>query len=392
MPLRLLLLRLLLSSAVVSSSPAADVFARADTCAAKGLDSCSKDLPDNFCCPKDSSCVSLAAETTVLCCPTNKSCDTIKPITCNIQAQDPSTDLKAPIKTTVFDVDLPKCGSTGYCCPFGYSCSDDGAWCSRNEDQSRPPKNEQPSAISSATVESSATSTASTTPSRVSDPSPAPGPDKGPLIGGIVGGVAGLVLLVVIIVLCLRRRRAASDHDSIRESSSGAGSGPYGHVISAPVLHPGSYRSDFLRGNPASPESSTAPAATLYSPTHTNLRPTPRLSIPNPFNSPNPAPYSPLESRVSVTSVEELTARTGHVVGSRLAPIRAMKPTESRSSHRLSTQNSFEDINVFADPDTVRPTGSGRRITTMSDMMEEVGLGDVHRGRRPYVPGTTPRI
>ncbi|KAM4054930.1 hypothetical protein HRG_005748 [Hirsutella rhossiliensis] len=412
-PLRLLLLRLLLSSAVVSSSPAATpaaprLFARADTCAAKGLDSCSNDLPDNFCCPKGSSCISLAAGTTALCCPNDKSCDTIEPITCYIQAQDPATDLKAPVKTTVFDVALQKCGASGYCCPFGYSCSDGGARCSKNKDQSKSPKSEQPSASSTTAAEPSATSTtadspssaaaASTTPSEVSDPSPVPGPNKGPLIGGIIGGVAGFIFLLIVIILCVRRsRRAASDQDSIQDGSTGGGSGPYGHVISAPVLHPGSYRSDFLRGNPASPEPPATPVVAPYSPTNTHLRPAPRISIPNPFDSPNPSPYSPVGSRASVTSVEELTARTGHVVGSRLAPIRDMKPTEARYSRRMSTHDvgrkpSFEDINVFADPETVRPSNNDHRITTMSDMMEEVGLGDVHRGRRPYVPGTTPRI
>lgn len=408
-PLRLLLLRLLLSAPAVSSSPAvSSLFARADMCAAEGLMSCSKDFPDNFCCPKNNSCISLAGGTTVLCCPNGSSCVKIHPITCNIRAQDPNfppDNLKAPIKTTALDAALPKCAVGGYCCPFGYSCSDHGTECSRNKDQSQPPKpKQQPSASPATSAEPSATSTtsdspssaaaASATPNDVSDPGPAPGPGKGALIGGIAGGVVGLIMLVAVVILCLRRRRrTASDQDSMQEQSTAGAGGPYGHVISAPVMHPGSYRSDFLRGNPASPE----PPAASYSPSNTHLRPGPRISIPNPFDSPNPSPYSPPRSPASVTSVEEMAARTGHVIGSRLAPIRAMKPTEARYSRRMSTDGrarepAYEDINVFADPDTVRSSRSDRPITTMSEMMDEVGLGDVHRGRRPYVPGTTPRI
>lgn len=221
---------------------------------------------------------------------------------------------------------------------------------------------------------------ASASPSDASGPAPSAGPAKGPLIGGIVAGVAGLVALVGLVALCLARwRAAASAHGSPRDRAGG----PYGQVISAPILHPGSYRSDFLRGNPVAAASPPAEA-----------RSAPRISIPNPFDSPDPSPYSPLESRASVMSADELTARTGHVAASRLAPIRAMRPSDVRRSRRMSTHDArSEHINIFADPATVspRPPAPGR-LTTMSDMMDAAGLGDVHRGRRPYVPGSTPRI
>jgi hypothetical protein len=66
-------------------------------------------------------------------------------------------------------------------------------------------------------------------------------------------------------------------------------------------------------------------------------------------------------------------------------------------SPRLRREPSGENIDVFADPDTVRSTTHGNvdkrstRGTTFTDMMNQADLGDVHSGR-PYVPGTTPRI
>ncbi|PNY24725.1 Uncharacterized protein TCAP_05330 [Tolypocladium capitatum] len=402
-PLRLHHLLTAVAASTVSATPASNFFARADTCAANGLQTCSKDLPAQFCCPQGSSCISLAGATTVLCCPSDRTCSKIQPITCNLREQDPATNPNAPIQTTVFDVALQKCGG-GFCCPFGYSCSDGGTECTMNQDQSKAPKDERPSSspiittarpTAASTRVGSATSAASTTPSHDGS-GPGSGPERASIIGGAVGGCLVLLLIIAILILCIRRRRRAAMSEKSRyaRSNNTSGSGPYGNVISAPVLHPGSYRSDFLRGrpparrsfdpDPQSPPPNAQPAS----------RP-PRISIPNPFDSPNPSGYSPPVSRASITSHDERTARTGHVVGARLAPIRAMKASEVRHSRRPSTQNarrqpSSESINIFADPSTVH-NDKDNRTTTLSDMMEQAGLGDVHRGR-PYVPGTTPRI
>ena len=405
--------RLFLLSAVAartaSATPASRLFSRADTCAAKGLQSCSKDLPDQLCCPNGSVCIPLAGATTVLCCPSNRTCDKIQAITCNIRAQDLANNQNAPIQTTVFDVALPKCGSD-LCCPFGFSCTDDGKECTMDQDQSKAPKAEQPTSSPSRTTQrptstpittsigvQSTTSAASATPSQEDSNA---GPERTSIIGGAVGG--GLVLLLlVIVILCIRRRRrnAVSEKSSYARSNNN-GPGPYGNVISAPVLQPGSYRSDFLRGSPSTGRSFNPdpqpPPPRPQTPTHP-----PRISIPNPFDSPDPSGYSPPGSHASYTSHDERTARAGRVVGARLAPIRAMKASEMRYSRRPSTQNvpsesvprpeaSSESINVFADPSTVHNT-RGNRTTTLSDMMEQAGLGDVHHGR-PYVPGTTPRL
>ncbi|PHH73993.1 hypothetical protein CDD80_3435 [Ophiocordyceps camponoti-rufipedis] len=123
------------------------------------------------------------------------------------------------------------------------------------------------------------------------------------------------------------------------------------------------------------------------------MRLSPRLTrwgIPNPFTSPT-TPHPPDDpARSSITSLEELTARTGHVAGSRLAPpIRTMRPSSFRRSRHLFQRES-ENIDVFADPLDL-PRRDAYRDTSLTDMMEQAGLGDLRRGK-PYVPGTTPRI
>ncbi|KAJ6446208.1 UPF0041 domain-containing protein [Purpureocillium lavendulum] len=117
-----------------------------------------------------------------------------------------------------------------------------------------------------------------------------------------------------------------------------------------------------------------------------------RASIPNPFDSPSPSAHSPARSPMSATSNDERNAKTGHVGGARLAPIRAMRASVTRVSRRpdsITREPSSESINVFADPTTM--STHDPRATTFSDMMGQAGLERVHKGK-PYVPGTTPRI
>ncbi|KJZ73683.1 hypothetical protein HIM_07016 [Hirsutella minnesotensis 3608] len=396
LPWRLLLLAATVSG--VSAGLAANLFARDDTCKGSNAQSCPKEVAGRFCCDAGSACYSLAAGTTVICCPENGPCDIVGPISCNVRLQDASIYPGAAVKTSVFDVSLPKCGKD--CCPFGYQCSKNGKKCVRDDDQSRPPVDLKPTSSTSSIATPSTTSTpadsassttsSSPSPSASSDPTPSSQVNWGPVIGGIIGGCAGLFLVIALAIFIIRRRKAADQTNFVPMRRSAASSGPYGHVISAPMLHPGSYRSDFLRGNPGS--SSPTPGST--SPSNPQpAPPPPRISIPNPFDSPDPSPRSLYGARASVTSVDELSPKTGKVAGSRLAPIRNMRSSIARHSRLLTphispNRQSRERINVFADPDTV---SDNPRATTMSGMMEQAGLGDVHRGN-PYVPGTTPKI
>ncbi|PWI74352.1 hypothetical protein PCL_07666 [Purpureocillium lilacinum] len=411
--MRHLLLAMVAPAAVsaVSARSLSRIFGRDNFCATNGLQQCSGDLPSQFCCPKGSSCISLAGQTTVLCCPSDSKCERIQPITCNVREQDPLKNPQAPIKTTIFDTPLGKCG-TDLCCPFGYTCAKDGKECTKDSDQTKQPKASQPSSTApTATISSTPTTistagpqatkttgdpaspAATTTSPSQQEPSSDSGPEKTSIIGGAVGGcLVSLLIITVIFLYFRRRRRAGNSEKSGFSRTNSSGSGPYGAVISAPVLHPGTYRSDFLRGSPprAFPSEPQTPPPP-HNPPRSGANP-PRISIPNPFDSPNPSGHSPARSPMSATSHDDRNAKHGHV-GARLAPIRAMRASVARHSRRPDSISrddpSSESINVFADPTTV--SSSDPRTTTFSDMMSQAGLDKVHKGK-PYVAGATPRI
>ena len=433
-------LRLLLMLATTTSRPASasPVLAKSNTCAANNLLSCPSGLPSDFCCPKDYACQALAGNTTAVCCPSGQTCNFVQPITCNVQDQNPQKSLDGSVKTSVFDVKLPACGSET-CCPFGYSCQEDSL-CRRNEDQSKTPQQAAQSASSTTTTTTTTTAATSTSTSSSaaaktqsntststatststsSSASTAPASDSGSqgpvttsIIGGVVGGCLVLLLIAVIIFLYIRRsnrRNAASTEKTGHGHRRGAGSIP---TISDPIIHPNSYRTDFILKTASARTSSEDQPAPRRAPSGRakSGRLPPRISIPNPFTSPNPSTQSelsPASSRASAVSREEHPPREGQVNSTRLKPIRAMKAASSRVSRRFlsqqhppsltpgpSRESSGENIDVFADPETVNSAGGGgrerERLTTFTDMMAEADLDDPQKGR-PYVPGTTPRI
>ncbi|KAF4123452.1 hypothetical protein GMORB2_6153 [Geosmithia morbida] len=293
--LRTLTLTLTLTLALtpsVKGTPTPSIFARDSdrTCSAgQDLKQCGASFPDNICCREDETCVSLAAATTILCCPESASCGSLKPITCNVQAQNATRDPDVQLKTTVFDVDLPGCGDG--CCPFGFSCQDDddgGKQCTMDQDQTVSPEEKErgddsksssspppsstsssaPSTAGSATATATATddtSSPSTGPTETqassvtgtadpgqdsdsdsgsgsgSDPS---GPDTTAIIGGVVGACAALLLVSVSVFVCLRRRakrRAGREPDMV-----------HGRNISEPITKPDTYRSEFMLRRPGS--------------------------------------------------------------------------------------------------------------------------------------------
>lgn len=374
-----------------------------------------------MCCPKNTTCLPLAGKSTVICCPNGNSCGKIQPITCDIAEQDPVKNPNAPIKTTATGAKLPACGSN-LCCPFGFTCSGDKTACNMDTDQSNPPAGSTstpkstttttptPTTTSTATQKSLSSSSATTsaaatsTEANKSTDSSSSGPEKTSIIGGAVGGALALFLLAGVIFLCVRSRSKKSPSQRSPSRNGSSGSGPYGNMISGPILNPEtSYRTDFIRKTPSLRSSFRRSIASRFSRTP-QLPPQqhPRLSIPNPFDSPNSSGHSPRMSRSSLTSYDDRNARTGDI-GARLAPIRQMKASSSYS-RRISTQNihhepSSESINVFADPNTMKNPKIGDRGTTFSDLMEEASMGGVHRNggyvpgsQRLHVPGTTPNL
>lgn len=443
--LRLLLL-IALSSSTVSAMPASTLFARQKSCAADGFESCGSDFPDNFCCPEKTRCLSLAGGTTVICCPSGAKCATMVPITCSLSVQDPDENPKGPLKTTVFDVELEKCGS-GQCCPFGYSCADgdDGKECRRDDDQSEPPKADKPTATTSTGTEEP-TAGPSTEPSGTTSPTatgtegPAPsatndgsnveadsensGPDTTSIIGGVVGACAILLIIAVFIFVCVRKRAKGKPKESEKF---------HGLSISEPIPRPDIYRAEFMRRGTYGPEDlpdgqrpsylgdANGAGASIARPeshsrltrlTHRSNKP--RISIPNRFagGSPNSS-YAETMSRNSIVTHDDdddHPLRTGQVPSARLAPIRAMRASsrhvKAQSRHlkpemaALQTRrpprrtSTSENINVFADPLDVsddQPGGYARE-TRFTDLMDEADLGDMRRGK-PFVPtGKTPRL
>ncbi|CVK93044.1 hypothetical protein FPRO06_02780 [Fusarium proliferatum] len=413
-PLRVLFITALYAS-TSSALPANSIFARQDTCDADQT-SCNSDIA-NFCCPKGNSCRLLAGKTTAVCCPSGQTCNVIQPITCDIRGQDQREFPNAPVKTVVFNLDLEKCGQK--CCPFGYSCEDEQ--CVIDKDQTNVPEGAElpnetstpvPSAITTATgaIETISISAA---PSTSAEPTAAVGSgndssdkdgdsksdNSGPattsIVGGVVGGSIILLIIAVVIFLYVRRQNKRDAQGSEkgshiyghgRRSTSDAS---FGNIISEPISQPNSYRADFILKTPSTQRSSIVPARQLSS-AGTRLNAPPpriRISIPNPFDSPNPSPNaqpSPLDNEESL--------RHGNV---RLPPIRAMKGSSycSRrpSTPELQREPSSENINVFADPSTIVKPRPLTRATTFTDLMDEADLGAVRRGK-PYVPGTTPRI
>lgn len=105
---------------------AATIHRSRDLCPDSNHKTCGQGLPDNFCCPTDTVCLALAANTTAICCPKGQSCLKIQPFTCNIQAQNVTAHPDSPALTTALGADLPTCGRTiagsATCCPFGFQC------------------------------------------------------------------------------------------------------------------------------------------------------------------------------------------------------------------------------------------------------------------------------
>ncbi|PVH88234.1 hypothetical protein DL98DRAFT_580656 [Cadophora sp. DSE1049] len=385
-----LLAAIFLATSVTARSPNT-LFERDSTCPDSSQNQCAQPgLPDNFCCPATTTCIPLAGNTTVLCCPNGSSCDIIKPITCDISAQNVTLNNDNTLKTTVLTLPLPTCG--GQCCPFGYSCNDSNN-CAKNSDQQVAPG---PATSSTSSSSSSATPTPSTSrnpsPSSTTTSSPStntpvvitPSCDKFPVtavLAGFFPGLAAGILLSIagVCILGSRRRKAAR-----RRSGSSFGN------ISDP--QPSSdMRTDFLRKPPQTPSTMVA---------------------------------STPERRHTVQRVKSLFKKTPNSPGQspRLAPplpLNVQRPMAQNNrpvTPPLQREPSYEDINIFADGDTAsalreRERGNGRvngpglappRVpgmrdshqTTFSDMMERSGLAGLQKGQ-PYVykresPGYTP--
>lgn len=357
-PLRALLLCFLFTSA--HALPPRLLFQREDTCADQKLTSCPADLPDKFCCPAESTCVALAGGTTALCCPDGESCERISPITCDISFQDPEKYPSAGLKTTVLDRNLEKCGEK--CCPFGYTCNDDEV-CEMQEDQSEPPESASTSTSGSGAPSKTTGPTESTTSvsgegSTDGDNEDEDGAPTTAIVVGVLLGILGLVSAVVFALIwrSKRRKKAGSTHNS-KPNSSRQSPASSRHVrnISAPIMNednpPTRFEFNLKSGSVRTADST--PVSHVY--------------------------------RSEPTGPEGDARQNGTAVG----PIRGQaKSRFSDVSDQSSTSQCGRESAVSAMSEA-HP--GARRDTSLTGMMERIGMDAVHKGY-PYVREHPSRI
>ncbi|KAI6712152.1 hypothetical protein JHW43_005283 [Diplocarpon mali] len=341
---------------------------RQSTCPGTAQSRCSQSgLPENFCCPSNSSCIALAGNTTVLCCPGGATdCSTIRPITCDMSSQNATLYPDNALKTTALDVPLTPCA--GKCCPFGYGCDDRGD-CVMAADQRAVPgssaasSSSSPSPSTSAASASSSASASTATPIITAATQCSSYPAPGVVVGLFSGLVAGSALTLALICLLGAQRRQKSRQAGSSGSSLGNISDPQPSR---------DMRSDFLRRLP-----------------------------------PPPPPPGLLPSRrLTVQRVRSLFRRDHDDVPPPV-PLKVRRPPLTPP---LPREPSFEDISIFADGDTASslreqeragadPGGLGlppprvgvRRQgheTTFSDLMERSGLAGLQEGPRGRRDGT----
>ncbi|KAH6612668.1 hypothetical protein C7974DRAFT_406070 [Boeremia exigua] len=227
----------LLTSAITSTQASSLFLRQAPTCGGKqGLQQCGGSFPSDFCCPKDSTCMSLNSPDiqSVICCPAGADCAFIQPITCDVTQLNATLhpDNQMHLSDTT-GVELPTCGTK--CCPLGYSCK--SGMCSKDETT--------PSPTSSASSTPSPTGPASS--SQTSE-CPAPVAEKSSFDGksfaaGFVPGIVIGALGAVGLIWLINKR-----HNSQNKKKY---SGDFGHVarkISDPIYDPElAARVDFMR-------------------------------------------------------------------------------------------------------------------------------------------------
>ncbi len=405
-------LRALLLAAVLATSSSSATYIRynpvferaaADVCGGDpDLSRCAQPgLPDNFCCGKDTACLPLAGDTTVLCCPADSNCDNITPIVCDLGLQDAAKNPKAAIKTTVLGGKLETCG--GGCCPFGYSCDAVGS-CTKDKDQSKKPGDGDgdgdggagsspsptstpmpPTTTTTTTLPETSQSGSGSAPAKptktaskgqgqvaTSEPSTEDGGAHAPadnitgVVGGAVGGVVGLACVAALVMFVRYRRHQAARkrHDS---SSS------FGNIISAPQPLSGfpNQRQDFLAAKATTSSVATTPTQAqerfgFSSHQQQQQQQKYRLNGPSPYSPPF-APFAPFapSSQQQRQPAHDSSPRSHHP-SAEVGGLRNL--TYNRFSggdldppatpRRRQSSAGSESINIFADPSTVG-SGSG---------------------------------
>jgi hypothetical protein len=231
---------LFLIASAIATTQASHVFLRqAPTCGGKpSLQQCGTGFPSDFCCPKDTACMSLNSGTvqSVICCPTNSDCAIIQTITCDLSQLNATLHPENQMHLSSTEgVALPTCGDR--CCPLGYTCKS-GMCFKDSPSPSSSPTSARPTP--SATQPPSALQTSSCPAAPVETQSGFNGRSfAAGLFPGIVVGALGTIGLLWVI----KKRRESQAKERY--------SGDFGHVsrqISDPIYDPQhAARTDFIR-------------------------------------------------------------------------------------------------------------------------------------------------
>ncbi|KAJ5389812.1 uncharacterized protein N7496_000880 [Penicillium cataractarum] len=325
-------------------------------------DSCGSSLPDDFCCPSTSTCISLDNASSAICCPSGASCDYISPIVCDVQEQNATAHPKNSVKTTKLDSSLPTCGSA--CCPFGYTCQGNSTCALNTKTSSTVTSSNSTSTSTSTTADTTgATFTPVASPSSTSEAkststvsSTCPSfPTKAVLAGFFPGAIFGAIL-AILITICIRRRTQKktlhndpkTGHHWSQRSSSGAVMGISGPIAS----EDNSYRTDFLLRSSAERRSSMG-GRSMLSRTGSRVR-----SLFSGQQRPNK----------DVPPVPEVQVQYP------VTPPRQRQPS-TESIKVYSPPGAFSQSRKFLGPEPYPGTIS-RPDTTFTDLVQAVGFND----------------
>lgn len=247
---------LYLLTSVLTTTQATNIFQRqAPVCGGKpSLQQCGGGFPTDFCCPKDTTCMSLNSPSvqSVICCPAGSDCAFIQTITCDVSQLNATLhpDNQMHLSDTN-GVQLPKCADK--CCPLGYTCN--GGMCSK--DPVSPSASPTTSTLPTPTSKpASASQTACSAPVVAQ---PQSGFDGGSFAAGFFPGIVIGALGTIALFWVIKKRRETQAKERY--------SGDFGHVarqISDPIYDPQhAARTDFIRRGSSSVQPSPNSATDL---------------------------------------------------------------------------------------------------------------------------------
>jgi hypothetical protein len=228
------------------------LFRQAETCGGiADFQQCGTGFPASFCCPKESTCMSLTTSSSVqsvICCPSGSDCAYIQPTTCDTKQLNATLHPDNQMHLSETDgIELPKCGDK--CCSLGYTCQ--GSMCAKDTTTTPSPS---PTSTADSTPSSTNPASASQT-SGCSGAAPVPKGsdfDGRSFAAGFFPGIVIGALSILALLWIIKRRRESQAKDRY--------SGDFGHVarqISDPIYDPQhAARTDFMRRGSQSAQTS----------------------------------------------------------------------------------------------------------------------------------------